>query len=299
MDGRVEPTPRRRGRSFPAQGTTLSVRRVAAPGVRTWDIYHRLLTVGWPGFFGAIAVAYVIFNLIFGLLYLYQPGAIANARPGSFADAFFFSVQTMATIGYGEMRPQTLYANLLVTGEVLLGMLGLALATGLIFARFSRPTARVLFSRVAVVAPYDGVPTLMLRAANQRRNQILEAQVSVSILRDERTADGTVMRRFHDLRLARSRTPMFSLTWTIMHPIDAASPLHGVTAESLGAEQAEIVVALGGIDETVAQTIYARHAYLAEEIVWNRRFADILSRLEDGTRVIDYRRFHDVVEIEP
>ena len=287
---------REQPRSFPAGRAPPGIRRIHYRDIGTLDVYHTLLTIGWAGFFAALALAYVVFNLVFGMLYLLA-GGIGNARPGSFADAFFFSVQTMATIGYGQMYPQSFAANLLMTVEVLLGMSGLALATGLIFARFSRPTARVIFSRVAVIAPYDGVPTLMFRAANQRRNQILEAQVSVSLLRDETTAEGGYIRRFHDMALARARTPMFSLTWTVMHPIDKASPLHGATAESLKAEKAEIVIGLIGLDGTFSQTVHARHSYVADEIVWNRQFADVLLWLEDGTRVIDYRRFHEVVEI--
>jgi inward rectifier potassium channel len=271
-----------------------AVERIALGHVAPRDLYHTLLTIGWPGFFALMGLAYVLFNLVFGFLYVLEQGSIANARPGSFADAFFFSVQTMATIGYGDMHPATLYANLLVTVEVLLGLAGFALATGLIFARFSRPTARVMFSRVAVVSSYDGVPTLMFRAANQRHNQILEAQVSVALLREEVTADGLRMRRFHDLVLARRRTPMFALTWTVMHPIDERSPLHGATPETLAAQHAELVVGLTGIDETFAQTIYARHSYRPEEIVWNRRFVDILGWTADGRRSIDYGRFHEL-----
>lgn len=285
----------RRSRSFGTSNEAPEIRRLNE--ARTLDVYHSVLTCTWVQFFASIAVLYVVFNLAFAGLYLLDGHAIANARPGSFADAFFFSVQTMATIGYGQLYPQTLYGNLVVTLEVLLGMCSLALATGLIFARFSRPTARVMFSAVAIITPYDGVPTLMFRAANQRRNQILEAQVNVAVLRDQRTREGRQMRRFHDLALSRAHTPMFGLTWTVMHPIAEGSPLHGATPESLAAENAEIVVTLSGIDGTFAQTIYARHSYVADEVLWNRRFADILGQLEDGTRVIDYRRFHEVIEI--
>jgi inward rectifier potassium channel len=295
-DRAIEPPPRakRKPRSRLGDGAE---RRIAGRRSGAADLYHRLLTVSWPGFFAAIAVAYGLFNILFGVLFLLQPGAVANAHPGSFADAFFFSVQTMATIGYGDMHPATFYANAVVSIEVLLGMTGLALATGLMFARFSRPTARVIFSRKAVIAPYNGVPTLMFRAANQRRNQILEAQISVAILRNEATAEGAVMRRFYDLALARSRTPMFSLTWTVMHTLDEKSPFYHCTPQSLDASEAEIVITLVGIDETFAQTIHARHSYGATDIVWNHRFADVLTRLEDGTRVIDYRRFDDVIPI--
>jgi inward rectifier potassium channel len=260
-----------------------------------FDFYHRMLTISWSSLFLSLAIAYFAFNLVFAALYLAQSDAIANSRPGSFADAFFFSVQTMATIGYGEMRPATLYANILVAVEVLLGMTGLAVASGLVFARFSRPTARVMFTKVAVIARHNGLPSLMFRAANQRHNQILEAQVTVMLLRDEVSEEGVEMRRFHDMAVARARTPMFALTWTVIHPIDELSPLRGQTQESLVRDHAEIVISITGIDETFSHTIHTRHAYSANEIQWNRRFVDILGRNEDGRRRIDYRRFHDTV----
>ena len=267
----------------------------AGSGRMPSDLYHRLLTVSWTGFFAAMAAAYIFFNLIFGALYLLQLGSIANAAPGSFGDAFFFSVQTMATIGYGDMRPATLYGNLLVTIEVLLGLAGFAVATGLIFARFSRPTARVLFSNVAVVTRHEGIPTLMFRAANQRLNRIFEAQVAMSVARNEVTSEGVAMRRFYDLKPERARTPLFVLTWTVMHKIDAASPLHGANREQLVSQDAEIIVTLAGTDETLSQQIHTRHVYAAEEVLWGRRLADIMA---DGTggRTFDYRRFHDTVE---
>lgn len=274
------------------------VERISSRGDRPLDFYHRLLTVSPWTLFLVLVATYTAFNLLFATLFVLQPGGIANAAPGSFMDAFFFSVQTMATIGYGDMHPATIYTNFLVTIEVLLGMTGLALATGLVFARFSRPTARVMFSKVAVLVDHDGMPSLMLRAANQRSNQILEAQVSVMLLRDEVTGEGREMRRFHDMAVMRPRTPMFSLTWTIIHPIDLSSPLHGESAESLKRAHAQIIVSISGIDEIFSQTIYARHTYEASEIRWNHRFADILTRAEDGHRQIDYRRFHDTVEAE-
>jgi len=192
------------------------------------------------------------------------------------------------------MYPKTDYANVLVTIEALVGLMGLAMGTGLMFARFSRPTARVLFSGVAIIAPLNGVPTLMFRAANERRNQILEAQMGVSLLRNEVTAEGESMRRFYDLKLLRSQTRNFSLTWTVMHQIDESSPLYGETPESLAETETDIVITLTGLDETVSQTVHARHYYMTEEILWNMRFVDILSRKPDGRRMIDYTRFHDV-----
>lgn len=288
---------RRRRRSAHLRPTSVTgVFRVGDGGLGGRDLYHALLTMEWRWFFGLLALSYVIFNLTFALLYLIEPGSIGNAKGGSFTDAFFFSVQTMATIGFGVMHPATFYANLVVTVEALLGLVGFALATGLIFARFSRPTARVLFSRVAVITHFDGVPTLMFRCANERRNLILEAQLNVALAREEVNAEGMQFRRFYDLRLARGRNPLFSFTWTAMHPVDAASPLHGANAASLAAQDAGIVVTLTGVDESLSQTIFAQHTYGADEILWGREFIDILSRMDDGTRVVDYRRFHDTVE---
>jgi inward rectifier potassium channel len=168
-----------------------------------------------------------------------------------------------------------------------------AVAAGLMFARFSRPTARVVFSKVAVVAPFNGVPTLSLRLANERRNQILDAQVSVTLVRDERTAEGEWMRRFYDLQLARQRSPIFAMTFTVMHAIDAASPLWNATASFLAAEGAEIVVTVTGLDETISRAVHARTSYLAHEVLWDHRFAEVFTQTEDGRLAIDYRRFHD------
>jgi inward rectifier potassium channel len=274
--------------------------RVLAVGLRRpWfrDIYHRTLTIGWCAFLFAGAGLYIALNILFALLYLLQRGAIAEARPGIFADAFFFSVQTMATIGYGRMAPATLYANLLVTVETLFGLMFLAIATGLVFARFSRPTARVRFSRVAVIGPYDGKPTLSLRLANERLNQILQAQVTLTLVRDEETAEGSTMRRFYDLRLARDHTPIFAMTFTILHEIDHASPLYGATPASLEAQHAELVVTATGLDETLASTVHARASYLPQEILWDHRFADMFGWTETGRRAIDYRQFHNTVSL--
>ncbi|HXQ49534.1 MAG TPA: ion channel [Stellaceae bacterium] len=284
----IKRMPRQRQRPAPAV-------RMLNRVMRRVDLYHRLLTMPWTGFFALLAAAYVAFNAIFALLYRLQDGSIAESGR-SFANAFFFSVQTMATIGYGEMRPATLYANLLVSAEVLLGLLGFALATGVIFARFSRPTARVMFSQVAVVTRHDGKPTLMFRAANQRANRILEAQVSLTLARNEVTAEGDQMRRFHNLAVERSRTPLFVLSWSVMHVIDASSPLHGASSDSLAAQQAQAIVTIIGLDETLSQTIHARHVYDAADILFGRRLADILTRGLGPTPVVDYSRFHDTVE---
>ncbi len=261
--------------------------------------YHLLLTLDWHWFFGLIGLGYIITNAIFALLYLAGGDCIQNARNNYFWDTFFFSVQTMASIGYGAMypRPECTYTNILVTIESLTGLMGLTVATGLMFARFSRPTAKVLFSQVAAIAPYNGVPTLMFRTANQRHNQILQAELKVSLVRNEVSLEGEFMRRLEDLKLVRSQSSIFALTWTVMHQIDESSPLYGATPDSLAEMEAEIVVMLTGIDDTVSQAIYARHSYIAEELLWNHRFVDILVRTGDRRLVIDYTRFHDVRRI--
>ncbi len=261
------------------------------------DLYHLFLTISWPRFLALIALLYIATNALFALAYMAGGNCLENARPGSFLDAFFFSVQTMATVGYGFVYPRTLYANIIVTTEVLVGLLGFAMATGLMFAKFSRPTARVLFSRVATVAPFNGMSTLMFRTANERRNQILEAQVQANLVRNEVTEEGQSIRRFYDLKLVRNQTPIFSLTWTVMHTINETSPLYGATVDSLAKAQAEIVITLTGIDETVSQIIHTRHSFPAQKILWNMRFVDILSRTPDGRASVDYNRFHDVVPL--
>jgi inward rectifier potassium channel len=260
------------------------------------DTYHFLMTIPIMALLGVLASAYLLANAFFALLYLLFGDGIANARPGVFADAFFFSVQTMATIGYGAMFPQTIAANLIATTETVYGMLTVALSTGILFARISRPTARLVFSKTAVIGPFDGQPMLMFRVANHRRSQILSATISLTLLRNDRTIDGHVIRRFHDLKLVRAHTPAFSLTFTVMHPIDRDSPLFGMTLEMLAAAETEIFCSIIGIDETFTQTVHARGAYGAEDLRWNARFVDILHKRPDGRRVIDYTRFHDTID---
>ena len=262
------------------------------------DLYHLLMTIPWLGFFVLTFVLYLTANGIFALLYLVDPDGIANASPGSFWDAFFFSVQTMASLGYGAMSPASFYTDIIVTVEALVGLLGLATITGLVFARVSRPTARVLFSNVATISNYNGVPTLMFRLRNLRQNQILEGQIMVSLLRREISSEGQEMYRFHNLRLLRSQTPIFALTWTVMHPIDRSSPLYGMTPTDLDSKQGEAIATMTGLDETFSQTIHARHSYLPSEIIWNHRFVDIFSTRPDGRRVVNYENFHDVVPVD-
>jgi inward rectifier potassium channel len=195
--------------------------------------------------------------------------------------------------------PQTLYANIIVSIEAFFGILTIALFTGIIFARFSRPYARVVFSRKAVIIPFDGMPTLMFRAANQRGNSVLDAEIKLSLARQQTTREGLVMRRFEELKPARERSSLFALSWTIMHRIDRSSPLYGMTVEKLREQQAEIVAMLSGVDETLADRIYARFSYVPDDIVWGERFVDVLSLTPNGRRVVDLTRFHDTEPFLP
>jgi inward rectifier potassium channel len=261
------------------------------------DLYHHLLTSSWPSLLLQILAAFIVLNTIFALAYLFN-GGIDNARPGNFGDVFFFSVETMATIGYGRLSPITLPANIMMSLEALIGLMGLAMMTGLIFAKFSRPSARVRYSHYAVVSMRDGVLSLMFRMANMRSSQIVEATVHVVFARQEQTAEGESVRRFYDLRLTRYRNAIFSFSWTVVHPIDADSPLYGLTPAMVKASRAELTVSVTGIDEIVSQTVHSRHSYDAADIIWGARMVDIISRSPDGEFMIDYSHFNDIVPVE-
>ena len=258
------------------------------------DAYHYILSASWTRFLLLTAAAYLTMNALFACVYVLAPGSIANARAGSFEDAFFFSVQTMATIGYGGMMPATRLGHIFVTAEALIGILFTTLLTGLAFAKFARPQARVLFADNPVITPRDGVPHLMFRLANWRHNLVVEATLRVILLRTHTTREGDTMRVPTEIPLVRSSTALFAMTWLPMHVIDERSPFHGEGAlERLIEERAEIYLSFTGLDETVAQTINARRRYLVSDIVPNARFADVLVLGPDGSRHIDYRNFHE------
>lgn len=268
---------------------------------RRWsmDLYVLLLDGSWWRTIGLLAVAWLATNLLFACLYWLEPGGLSGARPGNFADAFNFSVQTLSTMGFGGMAPQTPWTNTVVAAEALVGLLETALATGLIFAKFSRPRASALFSRVAVVSTWEGKPALMFRVANQRGNDVVEAAMRVALLRNQVTVDGHEMRRLVDLKLVRQRSPVFSLSWTAIHVIDEHSPLFGVDAASFAAQQMMLIVTLTGFDGTYMQTVHARHAYHHDELRWGYRLVDVISIAPDGTVVLDFEHFHQVVADPP
>lgn len=259
------------------------------PGLR--DTYHYLLRASWASAVVFVGILFVLINLIFGAGY-WAAGGIAGAR--EFSDCFFFSVQTLGTIGYGAMHPTTVFANVLVTIEALVGLLMSAMITGLAFAKFARPTSRVLWSRICVLSDRDGVPTLMFRVANERMNHIVDANIRTSFLRAEVTREGDLVRKVYDLPLVRSSTPSFILSWTVMHAIVPGSPLYGMTEKELIGSHAEILLTLTGLDENLMHTIHSRVSYGPHQIVWGARFDDIIGKkTEDGRRIVDYSKFHE------
>jgi inward rectifier potassium channel len=271
---------------------------INAPPTRMRDAYYVFLRVRWSLAIASIVGGYLALNCVFALAFLVT-GGVAGARPGSFFDMLCFSAQTMGTIGYGAMYPATPAANVVMIVESVTSLIVTAMATGLVFAKFSRSTARVAFSQHAVIGPTNGVPTLMLRVGNERGNYILEATIRVSLVRTERTAEGVLFYRMYDLRLARERSPMMTRSWTVLHFIEGDSPLLGATPESLAKDEVELVVTLSGTDDTSMQPVHARKRYVDGEILWGARHADVLSERGDGTIVMDVRRFHEVVPTEP
>jgi inward rectifier potassium channel len=260
------------------------------------DVYHNILSMPWWRFFAYTAVAWVGINLIFAMVYAASPGCIAGAEPGSLEDSFYFSVQTLATIGYGAMSPATRFGHGVVVVEALVGTLGVAIVTGVTFAKFARPTARVLFGAKAVVQPRDGVSHLVFRMANWRGNMIVEGQLRVLVLTLHTTKEGDTMRVPVELPLVRDKTAVFTLTWQPMHPIDERSPFFGgePAMKALREQRAEIILSFTGFDETSAQQVHARHVYRLDDVVIGARFVDVLRIEDDGTRDIDYSHFHEI-----
>lgn len=256
------------------------------------DLYHRILEMRWRWFLALAFSAYVVVHALFAGVYLAQPGSIANSD-GSFSSAYFFSVQTMMTIGYGAMTPATPFANVVVMIEAFLGLLATAMLTGLVFAKFTKPSAAVLWSDVVCISLHEGVPTLAVRMANARGNRIIEAGLSLVAAYNVTTAEGERFRRIADLELVRRSTPLFFVSWTAMHRIDEKSPLAGETQASLADKGLELMAVLTGVDETSSQSVTARHSYTADDLRFGERYADIIEILPDGTRVIDYRKFHE------
>ena len=259
--------------------------------------YHLLLTISWTKFILLLILCYFLTNTLFAFLYvLCGPGALQGATGVTFAErfteAFFFSVQTLATIGYGVFSPRGLAANLLVTVEALAGLLGFALATGILFARFSRPGAKIIFSKDAIIAPYRGITAFEFRIANTRSSELIDVKATVVPSRTE-FQNGISTRRFHPLTLERSGVMFFPLHWVVVHPIDPTSPLFGVTKEAFEASDAEFMVLLTAVDETFSQTVHTRSSYKHHEVIWGAKFSDMFIDAGGPNLGIDLRRIHD------
>ncbi len=259
------------------------------------DLYHRSMTVYWPVFFGSAALIFVLLNAVFAFLYSLGNEPVANVTGNSLLDLFYFSIETLATVGYGDMHPQTDYGHFIATIEIFTGMCFLAVLTGLVFARFSRPRARFVFANQAVVSDHEGHPTLMVRLANARHNTISRANARIWLIRAEHTKEGDQLRRFYELKLDRADHPMFFLSWMLFHVIDKASPLYGLTSSDLADSDALLVLNVGGLDDSSAQQLYARQVYSWRDIKWQHRYRDITSVSPQGRYLLDYNKFHDVV----
>jgi inward rectifier potassium channel len=262
------------------------------------DLYGFLMRAPWSTGIFVVLTAFLLVNVVFGAGYALT-GGVAGTRPHSFADAFFFSVQTLGTLGYGAMYPQTTTAHVLVTIEVLGGVLMLALVTGFTYSKFSNVRARLQFGEHAVLSKFNGVLTLMVRVGNERRSRVIDARIRVSLTRLERTQEGVTFYRMIDLALERSRIPNLARSWTIFHPVTKDSPLYGATPESLAAAEVEFVVLVIGLDETSSQTLHAQRLYDHKQIVWGARHADLLSELPDGRLKVDLTQFNRILPTAP
>lgn len=280
---------------------SFNVARTGFSFFRSLSVYHALLTMSWVAFFLLVISFYFGTNLVFAVGYfLCGPGALAGSRAVSlgdrFLESFFFSVQTLATIGYGGLSPFGFAANFLVTIQALVGGLGFALATGLVFARFSRPNAKIIFSDKAVIAPYRDMTAFEFRIVNSRNNQLVEVQATVVLSRME-DHNGRRMRKFHELKLERNSVNLFPLHWVVVHPIDDASPMWNVTSGEFAASDAEFIALLSGIDETSSQSVHVRSSYKHSEVVWGAKFADMFLPSDSGIRV-DLRKLHEIEKTE-
>src|SRR3954468_22297007 len=257
------------------------------------DSYHWVLSLTWPRFALFLATSYVIINLLFGALYFARPGCIADLEPGSFPLAFFFSVETLATVGYGHNYPATVYGHIVVTIEIFLGMIWIAVITGLIFVRFARPTARIVFSNCLLIAPHDGRPSLMFRVANLRHTSMAEAEFRIIYSRDERVLEGEEIRRFYYLKLYPDRMISFPAALTIRHTIDEQSPLFGVTPERLEKEDAFFIASTVSLELVMAASVQSAQDYAWEDIRFGERFVDVYTYMDDGRLTVDYGRLHE------
>lgn len=274
------------GREFIAEGLNLNF----------WaDISHRCMTASWPAFIGGAAVVFVAFNAFFAFFYWIGDNPISNVPGGAYIDYLYFSIETLSTAGYGDMHPQTHYGHFIATVELFTGIFSMSVMTGLVFARFSRPSARLLFAENPVISDHEGEPTLMIRLANERHNIISNANARLWLFKNIVSKEGQSLRRFYELPLSRNESPALALSWTLFHTIDEESPLHGLTTEDFAANNISLVVVVSGYDVVAAQTVHARKSYDHPEIRLGHRYAEILDTTEDGRLRVNYSRFHETL----
>ena len=277
----------------------LGGREVIAEGLRLnfWaDISHRCMTASWPAFIGGAALVFVAFNAVFAFFYWIGNQPISNVPGGAYIDYLYFSIETLSTAGYGDMHPQTHYGHFIATVELFTGIFSMSLMTGLIFARFSRPNARLLFADHPVISSHDGKPTFMVRFANERHNIIGNATARLWLLKNVVSMEGRPLRRFYELPLVRNEHPALALSWTLYHVLDEESPLYELNADDLDAAKVSLIVVVSGYDVVAAQTVHARRSYDHSDIRFGQRYADIIGTSEDGRIRIDYGRFHETLE---
>jgi inward rectifier potassium channel len=274
-------------------------REIITEGLRLsfWaDISHRSMTASWPSFIAGAVFVFIVFNAGFGLLYWLGDQPISNVARNDYLDYLYFSIETLSTAGYGDMHPQTHYGHFIAAVELFTGIFSMSLMTGMIFSRFSRPRARLLFANNPVIAIQDGEPTLMVRFANERHNIIGNATARLWVLKNTISKEGQPVRRFSELSLLKNEHPALALSWTLYHTLDETSPLHNLDADEMGAASIAIAVVVSGYDVVAAQTIHARKSYDYKDIRFGQRYADILENLDDGRIRIDYGKFHDTVD---
>ncbi len=264
---------------------------------KTWDWrdgYHWILSLSWPRFSAFVLGFFTAINLIFAAAYKARSGCIAELPPGSFLDAMFFSVETLATVGYGHMHPATLYGHLVTTLEIVVGMFWTAVVTGVIFVRFSRPNASIAFSKIAVISQFDGQPTLMLRVANLRHRSMVEAEFRLMLLRNEPIKEGDYVRRFHTLKLTFDRLILFPAALTLRHVIDETSPLHGMRVEDFERTDTRLMASVVCVDSVIHSPVQSQHDYAWRDLHFGKRFVEIYAEAADGKLTVDYGRLHEV-----
>ncbi len=290
---------RHRERMSKPKVVRLGSREVITEGLNLnfWaDISHRCMTATWPAFIGGAALVFLGFNAVFAFFYWLGDQPISNVPGGAYLDYLYFSIETLSTAGYGDMHPQTHYGHFVATAELFTGIFSMSLMTGLIFARFSRPNARLLFADNPVISNHEGQPTLMIRLANERHNVIGNATARLWLFKDVVTAEGQSFRRFYELPLERNESAALALSWTLFHVVNEQSPLYGMTPQELAAASVSLIVVVSGYDVVAAQTIHARRSYDHPDIRFGHRYVDILDTAEDGRLRIDYGRFHETFE---